>query len=142
MRPPLVGRLRTDFRPLDLTVGYHTPCHLKALGAGTPLADLLRLIPRLEVHRIEKGCSGMAGAWGLTCYNFRESIRIGWGLISRMRVGDLAAGVTECSSCRLQMEQGTSTPTLHPIKLLALAYGLMPEIDRRLKPTRNKLVAT
>jgi FAD/FMN-containing dehydrogenase/Fe-S oxidoreductase len=136
------GRLRTDFQPLPLTVGYHTPCHLKALGAGTPLANLLRLIPRLEVRRIEEGCSGMAGAWGLTSQNFRDSIRIGWGLISRMRAGDLAAGVTECSSCRLQMEQGTSAPTLHPIKLLALAYGLMPEIHRRLKPTRNKLVAT
>jgi Fe-S oxidoreductase/FAD/FMN-containing dehydrogenase len=136
------GRLRTDFQPLDLAVGYHTPCHLKALGAGTPLANLLRLIPRLEVRTIEEGCSGMAGAWGLTRQNFRDSIRIGWGLISRMRVGDLAAGVTECSSCRMQMEQGTSTPTLHPIKLLALAYGLMPEIQRRLKPSRNKLVVT
>jgi len=25
------------------------------------------------------------------------------------------------------MEQGTDKPTIHPIKLLALAYGLMPE---------------
>ena len=49
-------------------------------------------------------------------------------------------GAAECSSCRMQMEQGTETPTLHPIKLLALAYGLMPEIRRRLKPSRNKLV--
>ncbi|MGE5192698.1 MAG: FAD-linked oxidase C-terminal domain-containing protein, partial [Deltaproteobacteria bacterium] len=134
------GRLRTDFQPLDYAVGYHTPCHLKALGAGTPLANLLRLIPRLEVHTIEEGCSGMAGAWGLTRQNFRDSIRVGWGLISRMRAGDLVAGVTECSSCRMQMEQGTQTPTLHPIKLLALSYGLMPEIRRRLKPSRNKLV--
>jgi FAD/FMN-containing dehydrogenase/Fe-S oxidoreductase len=136
------GRLRTDFQPLDYAVGYHTPCHLRALGAGTPLANLLSLIPRLEVRTIEEGCSGMAGAWGLTRQNFRDSIRIGWGLITRMRAGDLAAGVTECSSCRMQMEQGTETPTLHPIKLLALACGLMPEIRRRLKPSRNKLVVT
>ena len=27
------------------------------------------------------------------------------------------------------MEQGTSTPTIHPLKLLAYAYGLMPEIE-------------
>jgi Fe-S oxidoreductase len=136
------GRLRTDFEPLDYVVGYHTPCHLKALGAGTPLANLLRLIPRLEVRTIEEGCSGMAGAWGLTRQNFRDSIRIGWGLISRMRAGDLVAGVTECSSCKLQMEQGTQVPTLHPIKLLALAYGLMPEIHRRLKPSRKKLAVS
>jgi Fe-S oxidoreductase len=136
------GRLRTDFQPLDYAVGYHTPCHLKALGAGTPLANLLRLIPRLEVRTIEEGCSGMAGAWGLTRQNFRDSIRIGWGLISRMRAGDLVAGVTECSSCKMQMEQGTPTPTLHPLKLLALSYGLMPEIHRRLQPSRKKLVVS
>ncbi len=136
------GRLRTDFEPLDLVVGYHTPCHLKALGAGTPLANLLRLIPRLDVRIIDEGCSGMAGAWGLTRQNFRDSIRIGWGLISRMRAGDLVAGVTECSSCKMQMEQGTQTPTLHPVKLLALAYGLMPEIQQRLKPSRKKLAVT
>lgn len=136
------GRLRTDFEPLDFVVGYHTPCHLKALGAGTPLANLLRLIPRLEVRTIEEGCSGMAGAWGLTRQNFRDSIRIGWGLISRMRAGDLVAGVTECSSCKMQMEQGTQVPTLHPIKLLALSYGLMPEIRQRLKPSRKKLAVS
>jgi Fe-S oxidoreductase len=134
------GRLRTDFQPLDFAVGYHTPCHLKALGMGTPLADLLKLIPRLDVRRIEEGCSGMAGAWGLTSRNFKDSIRIGWGLISRMRAGDLTVGVTECSSCRMQMEQGTQVPTLHPLKLLALAYGLMPEIQNRLRPSRRKLV--
>ena len=81
----------------------------------------------------------MAGAWGLSEENFRDSIRVGWGLISRMRAGDLTAGATECSSCKMQMEQGTSTPTLHPLKLLALSYGLMPELRQRLKPTRRKL---
>jgi FAD/FMN-containing dehydrogenase/Fe-S oxidoreductase len=136
------GRLRTDFRPLDMAVGYHTPCHLKALGAGTPLMKLLSLIPRLEVRTIEEGCSGMAGAWGLTARNFRESVRIGWKLITRMRAGDIVAGVTECSSCKMQMEQGTHLPTVHPLKLLALSYGLMPEIQARLQPSRRKLVVS
>lgn len=136
------GRLRTDFRPIDLQVGYHTPCHLRALGAATPLEGLLRLIPGLSVHKIEEGCSGMAGAWGLTRENFQDSIRIGWGLISRMRAGDLHAGATECSSCKMQMEQGTTTPTLHPLKLLAFSYGLMPELRQRLQPSRRRLFVT
>lgn len=136
------GRLKTDFEPLPLTVGYHTPCHLKALGKGTPLQELLTLIPELRLHTIEKGCSGMAGAYGLTKDNFRTSVRIGWDLISRMREGDLALGTTECSSCKMQMEQGTPTPTIHPLKLMALSYGLMPEIRQRLQPARQKLVIT
>jgi FAD/FMN-containing dehydrogenase/Fe-S oxidoreductase len=136
------GRLKTDFRPLDLDVAYHTPCHLKALECGTPLADLLSLIPQLRLHRIEKGCSGMAGAYGLTERNFRTSIRIGWELITAMRSPELDAGVTECSGCKFQMEQGTQTPTVHPLKLLAYAYGLMPEIETKLRRTKRKLVAS
>ena len=136
------GKLRTDFEPLDLDVGYHAPCHLKALGAGLPLRSLMNLIPELRVHTIEEGCSGMAGAYGLTRENFRTSIRIGWGLISRMRAGNLNLGVTECSSCKMQMEQGTTTPTLHPLKLLALSYGLMQDIRNQLNPATDKLVVT
>jgi FAD/FMN-containing dehydrogenase/Fe-S oxidoreductase len=136
------GKLKTDFRPLDLDVAYHTPCHLRALQCGSPLADLLSLIPQLRLHRIEKGCSGMAGAYGLTERNFRTSVRIGWELITAMRSPELDAGVTECSGCKFQMEQGTDTPTIHPLKLLAYSYGLMPEIEAKLKRTKRRLVAS
>lgn len=136
------GKLRTDFKPLDLDVVYHTPCHLKALENGTPLVDLLQLIPQIRVHTIEKGCSGMAGTYGMSQENYRNSLKIGWGLISRMRQNDMHAGTTECSSCKLQMEQGTMTPTVHPLLLLALAYGLMPELAQRLLPNKKSLTVT
>ena len=41
-------------------------------------------------------------------------------------------GSTECSACRLQMEEGSGKRTLHPVQYLALAYGLMPELEKRL----------
>ena len=138
----LAGKLRTDFRPLNLEVGYHTPCHLRALNRGTPLLELLRLIPELKVHTIEKGCSGMAGSYGLAAENFRNSLKIGWGLISHLRQSKVQAGVTECSSCKLQMEQGTIIPTIHPLQLLALAYGLMPELKSRLQPNKRALLVS
>ncbi len=136
------GVLKLDFQPLDLTVGYHTPCHLKALGSRVPLAELLGLIPDLKLRKINEGCSGMAGTFGLSANNFRESLRIGWGLINRLREDDLDIGATECSSCKLQMEQGARIATLHPIKLLALSYGLMPELREKLKPPQKSLVVT
>jgi Fe-S oxidoreductase len=70
----------------------------------------------------------MAGTFGLAERTFRSSVRAGWGLISRLRDPAIQAGTTECSTCRIQMEQGTTKPTIHPVKLLALAYGLMPEL--------------
>ena len=132
------GRLKTEFSRLPLRVGYHTPCHLKALKSGLPFRELLELIPQLEVVPIEKGCSGMAGTFGLTRDHFDESVAIGRSLIERMQQPDLIAGATECSSCRMQMEQGTDTPTIHPIKLLAVAYGLLPQLrDRLLNLSEN-----
>lgn len=136
------GGLRTEFTELPLTAVYHTPCHLKALGESTPLADLCGLIPRFETHRIAGGCSGMAGPFGLTSRNFAESLKLGGDLIERMRADGHQLGLTECSSCRMQMEQRSPTPTLHPLKVLALAYGLMPEIHRRLRPNKRKRLMT
>ena len=136
------GHLQLDFRPQNATLGYHVPCHLKALEVGVPGENLLRLIPGLSVTRIEKGCSGMAGTYGLKRENYRNSLRAGWGLISTIRDAPIQAGTTECSTCKMQMEQGTSKPTIHPIKLLALAYGLMPEVGALLTRRGEDLVVT
>jgi Fe-S oxidoreductase len=100
---------------------------------GQPLLDLLRLIPGVSVQVIEKGCTGMAGTFGLAAANFQQSLKIGAELIEEMKTVDAVAGVTDCSSCRMQMEQASKIPTIHPIKLLALAYGLMPRLAERLK---------
>jgi Fe-S oxidoreductase len=135
-------QLLTDFGPLPLTAAYHTPCHLKALQHGTPGLKLLAKIPGLTVRPIEKGCSGMAGAYGLTKENFATSLLIGSELIGHMREADVTIGLTECSSCKMQMEQETTIPTLHPLKLLALSYGLMPELRQRLNRATKKLVVT
>lgn len=123
------GELKLDFQWQNLEVAHHVPCHLKALEVGTPSANLLRLVPGLKVHNVEKGCSGMAGTWGLKRRNYRNSLRIGLPLISEVRDGPYHAAVTECSTCAMQIDGGTHKSTVHPIKLLAAAYGLldMPE---------------
>jgi hypothetical protein len=50
-------------------------------------------------------------------------------------------GSTECSACRLQMEDGARKRTLHPVQYLALAYGFLPELRRRLlRPLGHRVV--
>ena len=61
-------------------------------------------------------------------------------LIREMQTIDAVAGVTDCSSCRMQMEQAATIPTIHPTKLLALSYGLMPRLSERLKSRPGGLV--
>jgi len=136
------GRLKLNFQPLSAALFYHTPCHVKALGSDEPGENLLRLIPALRVHKTESGCSGMAGTFGLMRKNYRTSLRAGRALISCLREPGIQAGTTTCSACKIQMEQGTQKPTVHPLKLLALAYGLMPELARRLSAHSEELVVT
>lgn len=126
--------------PVPSHVGYHQPCHLRALDIGTPGLRLLRAIPGLEATFVDQGCSGMAGIYGLSRRHFRASLRAGRPLRTRLRDPALQIGSTECSACRMQMEQGTSKRTVHPMKLLALGFGLMPELRRHLtepKPRRH-----
>jgi Fe-S oxidoreductase len=122
------GQLELDFRPVNQTVGYHLPCHQRALNVGSPGVSLLRLVPGLQVELVEKGCSGMCGTFGLKRRNYIRSLRTGLPLINAMRSPAFVAGATECSTCKIQMEQGTNKPTIHPLKILALAYGLMPQL--------------
>jgi Fe-S oxidoreductase len=127
------GKLRTDFQPLTLSIGHHVPCHLKALGRPPAGPELLSLIPGLRVHTIDVSCSGMAGTFGLKSENYAVSLEAGRPMLDELRRPGIFFGSTECSTCRLQMEEGSGKRTLHPAQYLALAYGLMPEIAKRLR---------
>jgi Fe-S oxidoreductase len=134
------GRLKTDFRRLNLSVGHHVPCHLTALGRPPAGPELLRLIPGLRVHTIDVNCSGMAGTFGLKAANYAASLTAGRPMLEEMSRPRVLFGSTECSTCRMQMEDGAGKRTLHPVQYLALAYGLMPELAARLKKPIRGLV--
>ena len=91
---------------------------------------------------IEQGCSGMAGTYGFKRKNYNRSLRMGMPLINAMRSPSIVAGTTECSACKIQMEQGTTKPTIHPVKILALAYGLMPELEDLFNRRSEELTVT
>ncbi len=131
-RRHLDSQLQLDLDPLPYKIAYHVPCHVRALGVGTPAESLMRLIPELDPVRLDKGCSGMAGTYGLLRRNYRSSLRAGLPMLSELRTGSYDLGVSECGACRTQMQQNAPMPTLHPLKLLAASYGLMPEVKKQL----------
>ncbi len=117
------GELETDFRPMPMTVGYHMPCHLGAMKIGRPSVTLARLIPELHVEIIEAGCCGLAGTFGFQAKHFDVAMTAGQRLGQALRAPELDAGMTECATCKMQMELSGHKPTWHPIVLLARAYG-------------------
>ncbi len=122
------NELELDLKPVTTTVMYHTPCHLRAIDQEYSGMRILSLIPGLVVQHADAGCSGMAGTYGLRKETYRTSLRVGWNLISTMQDTSAQIGSTECTACKLQMEQGVDKPTIHPLALLAYAYGKMPEV--------------
>jgi FAD/FMN-containing dehydrogenase/Fe-S oxidoreductase len=134
------GKMERDFQPLEARVLYHLPCHLRALKGQQPGIDLLKMIPGIQVMQADAGCSGMAGTFGLKRANFRTSLRIGRNLIQKTQDPSVTIGSTECSACKLQMEQGSDRPTIHPIAILAHAYGLMPEVKKWIDSHHQGLV--
>lgn len=131
------GDLKSAVRSLPLSVGHHAPCHLKSLGPVVSPA-LLERIAGLRVHAIDVGCSGAAGVWGLSRRHFDSALAIGQPVFEAMAPHAIAA--SECSACRLQIQQGTGKRAFHPIQLLALGYGLLPGLERRLvRPLRMRL---
>lgn len=134
------GRLQTDFQPLEMTVGHHIPCHLKALGKPAAGTALLSLIPGFQAETIDVSCSGMAGTYGLKAVNYETSLAAGKPMLAELGRDEFRYAATECSSCRLQIEDGVRKRTLHPVQYLALAYGLLPELSRRLESPIRDLV--
>jgi Fe-S oxidoreductase len=135
------GELRTAFRELPVGIGHHVPCHLKALGRPPAAPGLLRLIPGARVHTIDVSCSGMAGTWGLKAENHAASLAAGKPMLDELRRPRVLYGSTECGSCRLQMQDGSGKRALHPVQYLALAYGLMPELEEKLTRPLRKLLS-
>jgi FAD/FMN-containing dehydrogenase/Fe-S oxidoreductase len=126
------NQLSLHLKPIPATVSYHEPCHVRALDVGRPGEQLLKLIPHLAVHTLDKGCSGMAGTWGLQRKNYRNSLRIGWPMITAIRKENHQVAAAECSACRAQIEHAGGRLAVHPVKLLAYAYGRLPELSRTL----------
>ncbi len=118
------GELRTDFRPLPLTVPYHAPCQQRGHGIGKPALDLLALVPELSVIELDVDCCGIAGTYGLKREKYEISMAVGERLFSELR--EAHAGVAACDSetCRWQIEHGSGVRAVHPVELLYRAYGL------------------
>ncbi|KLU60244.1 anaerobic glycerol-3-phosphate dehydrogenase subunit C [Peptococcaceae bacterium CEB3] len=122
------GELKEDFQPVGLSLAYHAPCHLKAQGIGTPSLRIFRLIPGVKVEELDAGCCGLSGSFGFKAEKYELSLQIGRHLFQRvrqgMREGNFRAVITECGGCQVQIRHGSGAQSLHPVWILAQAYGL------------------
>ena len=110
------------------TVTYHVPCHLKAQNIGLKSRDLIKLTGA-KVKLVQQ-CSGIDGMWGLRAENTDISIPIAKKLGDEIRRanGDVVAG--DCHLANTAIVEQTGESPLHPLQLIARAYGISSEQTR------------
>ncbi len=118
------GRLDTDFAPINRTVPYHAPCQLKAHGIGRPALDVLDLIPGLRAIEMDAECCGIAGTYGYKVEKRQIAEDVGAPLFKRIRDSGSNVAVCDTETCRWQIAQMTGVRVIHPIELIAQAYGI------------------
>jgi Fe-S oxidoreductase len=117
--------LDTRFARRGGAVAYHAPCHLRAQNIGTKSADLLRVIPGCTVDVIER-CSAVDGTWGFKKEYYELSMKVARPLFEDIARTGAPTVATDCPLAGLQIEQGTGRKPVHPIQVLADAYGIEP----------------
>lgn len=101
-------------------IGYHAPCHLKAMHLSGSSVDLLEKCG-VKIADINGGCCGLAGTAGMQKKHHDLSDAIGSLLANRISELNPDIILTECAACKMQIEHLTGKPVLHPVKLLAQA---------------------
>jgi FAD/FMN-containing dehydrogenase/Fe-S oxidoreductase len=119
------NKFNTDFKPVPMKLAYHIPCHYQALELKHNSMDLLQGIPELQIERLPVNCCGIAGTFGFQKKGFDLSLAAGKSMLEALKGSPAPFGLTECSTCKMQMEFGSGKTVLHPAKVLAKAYGLM-----------------
>ncbi len=100
----------------------HGHCHQKALVGMSGTASLLKLIPGLDVHMLDTGCCGMAGAFGYESEHYDLSVAIAQlDLLPALAQQPDALVIAPGTSCRHQIRDLAARRALHPLELLAAA---------------------
>jgi glycerol-3-phosphate dehydrogenase subunit C len=125
------GELDTNFQNTNLRVAYHAPCHQRSQGIGRPWYHLLRMIPGVTVEDMDAGCCGMSGTYGFKQEKYAVSMEIGKQLFASIGAAQPQMVATECATCQMQIEHGTSFKAIHPAEIMLRAYeGNRIQINR------------
>ena len=119
-------QLDTNFTgvvPAEIT--YHAPCHLRAQSIGFKSRDLMKLTGAKV--RLVQQCSGIDGMWGLRAENADVAIPMAMQLGNEIERagGDIVTG--DCHLANTAIAEQTRLVPLHPLQVLARAYGIPTE---------------
>ena len=118
------GQLKTDFKPVEAILPYHSPCQLKAHNMGLPAIDLMEMVPGVKIKHVQADCCGIAGTYGYKKEKYQIAMDVGKPVFDQVKASGSKVAVCDSETCRWQIKHATGAKMIHPIELLAQAYGL------------------
>ena len=100
---------------------YHTSCHINKMGWPVYSISLLKMIPGMDLKVIPSNCCGICGTFGFKKENYRYSQAIGAKLFEDIRLANVPEVVTDCETCKWQIEMCAGLPVMNPVSILAEA---------------------
>lgn len=116
------GRM-PKLKPVNKKVVYHTPCHQERTGGSLYTIELLKMIPGLELQVLDSQCCGLAGTYGFKTENYDTSMAIGNDLFRQINRAKADFAITDCETCKWQIEENSELEAIHPVSLLAMALA-------------------
>lgn len=119
------GEVRLAFRKdFKMKAAYHTPCHLQKLGNQIYSIALLKMIPGLDLKVLEQRCCGISGTFGFKKENYAISQKIGSQLYENIYAANPEVVITDCETCKWQIEGACGIPVFNPISILVQALDI------------------
>ncbi len=119
------GKLKPALKQRGGKFLYHSPCHLFATGDNKASIKLFGGLCLGEITDLNAGCCGIAGTFGMQKKNALLSDKISGSLAKAIADSDIKMVLSECSTCRMQIEHISGCKAIHPVKILAQAWDLL-----------------
>ena len=121
------GSLNLNLQAIRLALPYHAPCQYRAHRLGRPAVEVMSLIPGLNIQESRLPCCGIAGTYGYKEEKYPIAMLVGKPLFDFVSQNHAPLAVCDSETCRWQITHGTGIPAIHPVELLAAAYGIQVE---------------
>lgn len=106
-------------------ITYHAPCHLRAQNIGYRSRDLMKLAGT-KVSLVAE-CSAIDGTWGYREQNYEMSRKVARKMADAIEAAGNDAIAGDCHLANGGILQETGTQPLHPLQVVARAYGIPEE---------------
>ena len=109
------------------SIVWQNACHYRAQQIGPKSKDVMELTGA-KVEMIER-CSAIDGTWGLRAENVAMAKKIAKPLMEKITRSDAQLVAGDCNLSNQAIREDTGRRPVHPLQVLARAYGLEDHTD-------------